>query len=314
MLGQVPAPGAGPGAGPGKRASRVRSRGAGTSWKPALYPGPRRDYRRPAGRSGGGRQELGRGRQRCSRRGARCAQEQGAPPAAALPARGCGEQCQRKAEDPSRPRQPPPSPPEGQRLSPPGRGVCLSPFLSKAEASFVFPCAALSALPLSASCTLSGATFSRRLLDRWPPATPSRACAGCEGASEATAFAFELNPVCSLCSAAPVGSAATNSGMSQKETAGAGNTHADTSAHTCDRTQTRVHTHADTLHTHASTHKHSVCMCAREHTTMHVHRHVCTHAHASTHTQAQMHILVSTHLHTCARTHTLCPQGLPTAG
>lgn len=167
---------------------------------------------------------------------------------------------------------------------------------------------------MSASCTLSGATFSCRLLDRWPPATPSRACAGCEGASEATAFAFELNPVCSLCSAAPVGSAATNSGMSQKETAGAGNTHADTSAHTCDRTQTRVHTHADTLHTHASTHKHSVCMCAREHTTMHVHRHICTHAHASTHTQAQMHILVSTHLHTCARTHTLCPQGLPTAG
>lgn len=311
MLGQVPAPGAGPGAGPGKRASRARSRGAGTSWKPALYPGPRRDYRRPAGRSGGGRQELGRGRQRCSRRGARCAQERGAPPAAALPARGRGEQCRRKAEDPSRP---PPSPPEGQRPSPPGRGVCLSPFLSKAEASFVFPCAALSALPLSASCTLSGATFSRRLLDRWPPATPSRACAGCEGASEATAFAFELNPVCSLCSAAPVGSAATNSGMSQKETAGAGNTHADTSAHTCDRTQTRVHTHADTLHTHASTHKHSVCMCAREHTTMHVHRHVCTHAHASTHTQAQVHILVSTHLHTCARTHTLCPQGLPTAG
>lgn len=314
MLGQVPAPGAGPGAGPGKRASRARSRGAGTSWKPALYPGPRRDYRRPAGRSGGGRQELGRGRQRCSRRGARCAQERGAPPAAALPARGRGEQCRRKAEDPSRPRQPPPSPPEGQRPSPPGRGVCLSPFLSKAEASFVFPCAALSALPMSASCTLSGATFSCRLLDRWPPATPSRACAGCEGASEATAFAFELNPVCSLCSAAPVGSAATNSGMSQKGTAGAGNTHADTSAHTCDRTQTRVHTHADTLHTHASTHKHSVCMCAREHTTMHVHRHVCTHAHASTHTQAQMHILVSTHLHTCARTHTLCPQGLPTAG
>lgn len=122
-----------------------------------------------------------------------------------------------------------------------------------------------------------------------------------KGPHAATAFSFRRNPIYSLCSAPLVASAATNSGMSQEETTGVGNTHTNTRVHTCEHTQTQPHRHTceyARASTHVSARKHMhtrTCECMHAHVGAHKHVPMCTCEHTRTceHTDTHMHTHVS---------------------